>query len=85
VQSTLPPERSAEGTSVLLTILTAIGGIGVVVATAVIEALGDQRATSAGIAAVLVGAAVLLLLAGLVTALAETRAARRSRVVPATG
>jgi MFS family permease len=85
VQSTLPPERSAEGTSVLLTVLTAIGGIGVVVATAVIEALGDQRATSGGIAAVLVGAAVLLLLAGLATAVAETRGARRSRAVPATG
>jgi predicted MFS family arabinose efflux permease len=85
VQSTLPPERSAEGTSVLLTILTAIGGIGVVVATAVIEALGDQRVTSGGIAAVLVGAAVLLLLAGTVTAVAETRAARRSRAIPASG
>lgn len=69
----------------LLTILAAIGGIGVVVATAVIEALGDSRATSGGIAAVLVGAAVLLLRAGAVTAGAETRTARRSRVVPASG
>jgi MFS family permease len=79
VQNTLPPERSAEGTSVLLTVLTAVGGIGVVVATATIEALGDQQITSGGIAAVLVAAAVLLLLAGSVTALVETRTARRAR------
>jgi MFS family permease len=84
VQNTLPPEHSAEGTSVLLTILTAVGGIGVVVATAVIEALGDQRATSGGIAAVLLGTAVLLLLAGAVTTLAEIRAARRPRDLPVT-
>ena len=38
VQNVLPPERSAEGTGVLLTALICIGGIGVVAATAVIEA-----------------------------------------------
>ena len=86
VQSTLPPERSAEGTSVLLTVLTAVGGIGVVVATAAIEALGDQRITSGGIGVVLVAVAALLLLGGLVTALAELRAARRSpSTVPVAG
>ncbi|CAA9269954.1 MAG: Uncharacterized MFS-type transporter [uncultured Actinomycetospora sp.] len=74
VQNTLPPERSAEGTSVLLTVLTAVGGIGVVVATAAIEALGDQQITSGGIAGVLV-----------VAALAELRAARRSRATAVVG
>ena len=85
VQNTLPPERSAEGTSVLLTVLTAVGGIGVVVATAAIEALGDQQITSGGIAGVLVVAAVLLLVAWLVAALAELRAARRSRATAVVG
>jgi MFS family permease len=76
VQNTLPPERSAEGTSVLLTILTAIGGVGVVVATAVIEALGGQRITSTAIGVVLAGTAALLLLAGATTLLIEFRLRR---------
>jgi hypothetical protein len=42
IQTALPPEHSAEGTSVLLTVLTAFGGIGVVAATGVIEAVGNQ-------------------------------------------
>jgi hypothetical protein len=78
VQNALPPERSAEGTSVLLTVLTAVGGLGVVVATAVIEALGDQRITSAAIEVVLLGVAALLLVAGLTTWLLERRAARHT-------
>ncbi|WP_181782300.1 MFS transporter, partial [Pseudonocardia pini] len=71
VQNVLPPERSAEGTSVTLTLLICVGGVGVVVAAAVIEALGDQHTTAPGIAAVLVGLAALLLLAGLVTVVTE--------------
>jgi MFS family permease len=78
VQNALPPERSAEGTSVLLTVLTAVGGLGVVVATAVIEALGDQRITSAAIEVVLLGVAALLLVAGLTTWLLERRTARHT-------
>ena len=71
VQNVLPPERSAEGTGVLLTLLICVGGIFVVAAAAVIEAIGDGRTTATGIAAVLVGVAVLLLLAGVVTVVTE--------------
>jgi predicted membrane channel-forming protein YqfA (hemolysin III family) len=72
VQNVLPPERSAEGTGVLLTVLICVGGIGVVGATAIIEAVGDQRPTSAGISLVLVIVAVVLLVAGVVTLGLET-------------
>lgn len=71
VQNVLPPQRSAEGTGVLLTTLICIGGISVVAATAVIEAVGDQRATSGGIDLVLVVVAAVLLVAGSVTLLVE--------------
>lgn len=80
VQNVLPPERSAEGTSVTLTSLICVGGLGVVAATAVVEAVGDQRATSGGIALTLVAVAGLLLVAGLLTVGSEVR---RSRVEPA--
>lgn len=39
IQNVLPPARSAEGTSVLLTMLISFGGIGVVAATAVMSTL----------------------------------------------
>ncbi|WCO66973.1 MFS transporter [Iamia majanohamensis] len=67
VQTVLPAARSAEGTSVLLTALVTLGGLGVVVATAVIEAVGDQQVTEDGLLAALAGVAALLLVAGLVT------------------
>jgi len=67
IQNVLPPARSAEGTSVLLTMLISIGGIGVVAATAVMEAIGGGMATAQAISAVLIGLAILLLLAGVVT------------------
>jgi MFS family permease len=76
VQNVLPPSRSAEGTSVMLTVLICLGGIGVVAATAVVEGVGDQQITSAGIALVLVAVAALLLVAGLFTLLAESRRLR---------
>jgi len=72
VQNVLPPERSAEGTSVVLTMLICIGGIAVVAAAAIIEAVGDQRATSFGIGLVLVLVAALLLVSGVVTLGTET-------------
>jgi MFS family permease len=84
VQNALPPERSAEGTSVLLTVLTAVGGLGVVVATAVIEALGDQRITSGAIRVVLMAVAALLLVAGLTTWMLERRAARHAMTTGST-
>jgi MFS family permease len=79
VQNVLPPERSAEGTGVLLTVLICVGGIGVVAATAVIEAVGDQRPTSAGIALVLIVLAAVLLVAGVVTLALETAQRRIGR------
>lgn len=78
VQNVLPAERSAEGTSVMLTVLICVGGIGVVAATAVIEAVGAGRATSGGIALVLVLVAAMLLVAGVVTLVAESRRLRRA-------
>ena len=81
VQTVLPPKRSAEGSSVLLTVLICIGGMSVVAAAAVIEAVGDQRVTTAGIATVLVAVAALLLVSGLVTLATEARRLRTS--VPA--
>jgi MFS family permease len=78
IQTALPPRHSAEGTSVLLTVLTAIGGIGVVAATGIIEAVGDQRVTSHGIAIVLFLLAGILLVAGAATLMVESRYARRS-------
>jgi MFS family permease len=78
VQSVLPPERSAEGSSVLLTLLISIGGISVVAAAAVVEAVGNQQVTTAGIATVLVAVAALLLVSGLVTLGTEARRLRSS-------
>ena len=80
VQNVLPPERSAEGTGVLLTVLICVGGIAVVAATAVIEAVGDQRPTSAGIALVLFIVAAVLLVAGVVTLMMESARLRAERV-----
>ncbi|WP_433287776.1 MFS transporter [Pseudonocardia sp. CA-142604] len=71
VQNVLPARRSAEGTSVLLTVMICIGAIGIVAATALIEAVGDGQATEGGIALVLVVVAGILLLAGLVTLVLE--------------
>jgi MFS family permease len=79
VQNVLPPERSAEGTSVLLTVLICVGGIGVVAAAAVVEALGDNRPTTEGIATVLVVLAAFLLVAGIITLAVEFRRLRAAR------
>jgi MFS family permease len=83
VQNVLPPQRSAEGTSVLLTSLICIGGIGVVAATAVVEAVGDGRPTSGGIAVVLVAIAAILLPTGLVTLAVERARLRAGSPAPA--
>ena len=78
VQNVLPPERSAEGTSVLLTILICVGGIGVVAATAVVEAIGGGQPTSEAISVVLGGLGAALLVAGIVTLAVESRRVRES-------
>ncbi|RFU20868.1 MFS transporter [Geodermatophilus marinus] len=82
VQNVLPPARSAEVTSVLLTVLISVGGVGVVAATAVVEAVGGGRATTDGIELVLGVLAAVLLVAGVVTLVA---AARRLRAAAASG
>lgn len=71
VQNVLPAQRSAEGSSVMLTSLICVGGIGVVAATAVIEAVGPRPPTSAGIALTLVALAALLLVAGTATLISQ--------------
>jgi MFS family permease len=79
VQNTLPPQRSAEGTSVFLTMLISLGGIGVVAAAAVVEAFGQNRPTTAGIHATLYAAAGLLFAAGIVTLAVEVHRLRSTR------
>ncbi|MGY1609516.1 MFS transporter [Geodermatophilus sp. SYSU D00700] len=76
VQNVLPAARSAEGTSVLLTVLICIGGVGVVAATAVVEAVGGGRPTPGGIDLVLRVVAALLLVAGVATLAVESRRLR---------
>lgn len=80
IQTALPPEHSAEGTGVLLTVLTAFG---VVAATGVIEAVGDNNITSGGISLVLRLLAVILLIAGAATVIVELAYARRRRPLSA--
>jgi MFS family permease len=82
VQNVLPPERSAEGTGVMLTSLICVGGFGVVAGTAVIESVGAAPPTTEGLAITLVGLAVLLLLAGVVTLVSQWPR-RRTSVAPA--
>lgn len=71
VQNVLPPQRSAEGSGVMLTSLICVGGLGVVAATAVIEAVGPRPPTTAGIALTLVALAALLLVAGVATLISQ--------------
>jgi uncharacterized membrane protein YphA (DoxX/SURF4 family) len=84
VQNVLPPQRSAEGSSVMLTSLICFGGLGVVGATAVIEAVGPRPPTAAGLALTLVVLAALLLVAGVATlAAAWPRHRRAATTAPA--
>jgi hypothetical protein len=78
VQNVLPAERSAEGTSVLLTVLISVGGIGVVAAAAVVEGVGVGQPTTAGIAVTLVAVAGFLLVAGVVSLVVEGRRLRQA-------
>ncbi|MEJ2888168.1 MFS transporter [Actinomycetospora aeridis] len=85
-QNVLPARRSAEGTSVMLTSLICVGGIGVVAATAVIEAVGPHPPTRAGLALTLVAIAALLLVAGVATLISQwprRRTAETTDPVPA--
>lgn len=71
VQNVLPPQRSAEATGVVLTSLICIGGIGIVAATAIIEAVGPRPPTVAGLALTLLAVAALLLVAGAATLVSQ--------------
>jgi MFS family permease len=71
IQNVLPAERSAEGSGVMLTALISVGGLGIVAASAAVEAVGPRPPTTGGVAVTLLGTAAALLLAGLV-ALAVT-------------
>lgn len=73
VQTVLPPQRSAEGTGVVLTLMISVGGVGVVAAAAVIEAVGHNQTTHAGVVTVLFAEAALLLVTGLATLAAQRR------------
>ena len=66
VQNVLPPQQSAAGTSVLLTVMISVGGMGVVAGSAVIEAVGGGTPQE-GIRVTLLLLAAVLLLAGVVT------------------
>lgn len=79
VQNALPARRSAEGTSVLMTVMICVGGIGVVAATALIEAVGDGQPTEGGISLVLIAVGGVLLVAGIVTVVLETARLRAAR------
>jgi len=81
IQNVLPAERSAEGSGVMLTALISIGGLGIVAASAAIEAVGPHPPTTGGVAVTLLGTAAALLLAGLVTlATQRPRRPRRTAV-----
>ncbi|MDD7917823.1 MFS transporter [Actinomycetospora callitridis] len=81
VQNVLPPQQSAEGSGVMLTSLICFGGIGVVAATAVIEAVGPRPPTSAGLALALLTVAALLLVAGVATLISQWPRRRAPRTV----
>lgn len=82
VQNVLPPDRSAEGTSVMLTVLISVGGIGVVAAAAVVEAIGNGKPTANGIDTTLSAVAGCLLLAGVATLALEAQRGRRAAASP---
>lgn len=67
VQNVLPPSRSAEGTSVLMTALICSGGVGVVAATSAMSSIGGGTPTAHSILVVMVGLAVLLLVVAVLT------------------
>jgi len=71
VQTVLPPQRSAEGTGVVLTLMISVAGVAVVAAAAVIEVIGHDQPTRTGITTVLLSLSALLLAAGIATLAAE--------------
>ncbi|WP_328305046.1 MFS transporter [Actinomycetospora sp. NBC_00405] len=81
VQNVLPPQQSAEGSGAMLTSLICFGGIGVVAAAAVIEAVGPRPPTSTGLALTLLAVAALLLVAGVATLISQWPRHRAPRAV----
>jgi len=73
VQSVVPPQQSGEATSFMLMPLVALGGLAVVVASGIVEQIGEGKPTIEGITAVLVGSAVLMAAAGFALLIGERR------------
>lgn len=66
-QAAVPPERAGEAAGITLTVLVAMGGVGVATSSTVLEMLQRSgTSTGAAIDAILAGLAVLLVLAGVV-------------------
>jgi len=73
VQSVVPPQQSGEATSFMLMPLVALGGLAVVIASGIVEQIGDGKPTIEGITAVLVGSAAVMVAAGLALLIGERR------------
>ncbi|NYF16900.1 MFS family permease [Microbacterium sp. AK009] len=71
VQTVVPPRMSGEATSFMLMPVVALGGLGVVIVSGVIEAIGRGEPTPTGIDAVLVGYSAVLLVTGVTLLVAE--------------
>lgn len=83
VQSAVPPQQAGEATSFLLMPVIALGGLSVVIASGVVEAIGNGKPTAGGIDAVLVGAAAAMVVSGVSLLFAERAGALRSPGTPA--
>ncbi len=73
VQSVVPPQQSGEATSFMLMPLVALGGLAVVIASGIVEQIGDGKPTIEGISAVLVGSAAVMAASGLALLIGERR------------
>lgn len=71
VQTVVPPRMSGEATSFLLMPVVALGGLGVVIVSGVIEAIGGGKPTTSGIGVVLVGYSAILVVSGVALLLAD--------------
>ncbi|TQK20715.1 MFS transporter [Microbacterium sp. SLBN-154] len=71
VQTVVPPRTSGEATSFLLMPVVALGGLGVVIVSGVIEAIGGGKPTTSGIGVVLVGYSAILVISGVALLVAE--------------
>lgn len=75
VQTVVPPRMSGEATSFMLMPVVALGGLGVVIVSSVIESIGGGKPTTTGIDVVLVGYSIVLIVAGAGLLIADSRGA----------